>query len=242
MYHAFSVGRATHDPYDLIVDVAEFEDQLLRLRAMGWQALDLNGYLAWRPGDRPGYLVTIDDGFESALELAGPVMSRLEVPAVMYVPAGLLGGTSSWLPEQPDLPLISPDRVRELAGMRIEVGGHGWDHPDMRRLAADELQQNTAVVRERLHELAGYAPRSFAYPFGWHDRAARAAVQAAGYDIAFSIYEDRGPWAVSRSDVKPADTWSTVRWKLRPGYRRLWRAAGVAKPFRAALRRATQRR
>jgi peptidoglycan/xylan/chitin deacetylase (PgdA/CDA1 family) len=241
MYHAFSNGRAAHDPYHLHVDVAAFEDQLQRLRAAGWAALDLDGYLAWRPGDRPGFLVTIDDGFQSALDLALPVLTRLHVPSLMLLPAGLLGGTSRWLEEQPDAPIMSADSVRDLASARMEVGGHGWDHQDMTKLSREELVQHTTDVREQLHGLSGRPPRAFAYPFGWHDADARSQVSAAGYELAFAVYDDCGPFAISRSDVKPDDTWATLRWKLLPGYRRLWRAAGAARPLRAGLRRLTQR-
>jgi len=242
MYHAFSVGTAAHDPYHLHVDVAAFEDQLLRLRAKGWVALDVDGYLGWRPGDRPGFLITIDDGFRSAVELALPVLTRLEMPSLMMLPTGLLGATTRWLDEQPDAPIIAADAVPELAAARMEVGGHGWDHQDMRTLSSAQLVQHTTDVRACLQDLTGVAPRTFAYPFGWHDAAARAQVRAAGYTVAFSVYDDAGAMAVSRSDVKPDDTWSTLRWKLVPGYRRLWRAAGAAKPLRSALRRTTQRR
>ncbi|MDX6274739.1 MAG: hypothetical protein QOJ92_1949 [Frankiales bacterium] len=242
MYHAFSVGKAAHDPYDLHVDVAAFEDQLLRLRAAGWKALDLDGYLGWRPGDQPGFLVTIDDGFQSAVDLALPVLARLGVPSLMMLPAGLLGSTTTWLEEQPDAPILAADVVPDLAAARMEVGGHGWDHQDMRTLSAADLVQHTTGVAEQLRELTGGgAPRSFAYPFGWHDTAARAQVRAAGYTIGFSVYDDADAYAISRCDVKPDDTWATLRWKLVPGYRRLWRAAGAVKPLRSGLRRMTQR-
>lgn len=242
MYHSFSVGRAAHDPYDLHVDVAAFDDQLSRLLARGWQALDLDGYLRWRPGDRPGFLVTVDDGFAAALHLALPVLARHRVPSVWMLPAGLLGGTTRWLAEQPDEPILAADDIPEMQRHGAEIGAHSWDHPDMRGLSAAELARNTAQTRAALADAAGVPPRSFAYPFGYHDAAARDAVRSAGYAVGFAIHEDVGAMAVSRLDVKPQDTRRSLDWKLLPGYRQAWRVASHVQPLRAALRRVAQGR
>ena len=241
MYHSFSVGQASHDPYDLHVDVAAFDEQLTRLLARGWQALDVDGYLSWRPGDRPGFLVTVDDGFAAALQHGLPVLAKHKVPSVWMLPVGLLGRTTAWLAEQPDEPILGADDLPELQRHGAEIGAHSWDHPDMRGLSATELSRNTTETREALRDLTGTAPRCFAYPFGYHDAAARAAVGAAGYAVGFAIHEDIGAMAVSRVDVKPQDTRGSLGWKLLPGYRRMWRAASHVQPLRAGLRRVLQR-
>lgn len=242
MYHAFSAGPASHDPYDLHVDIARFEDQLDRLAAAGWRALDLDGYARWRPGDPPAYLVTLDDGFRSALDLALPVLARRGLPSVWFLPVGLLGATSAWLPRQPGEPLLAPADVTDLLAAGAEVGGHSWDHPDLRALAPAGLLRQVDDCRSALADLTGRPPRAYAYPYGLHDEPARSRVLAAGHDLGFAIWEDVGRAAVSRVEVSPTDTWTSLRVKLLPGYRRAWRAAGAVRPVRAALRRAAQSR
>lgn len=241
LYHGFTEVPRADDPENLFVEVGAFEAQLDLLLARGWTPLDLDGYLAacrGRSTPRRSFLVTIDDALESVAHLAAPVMARRGVPSVLYVPAGLMGRTATWLPAPADEPILSEDALGELVRDHdIELGGHGWEHIAMAGLTADVLHRETRLVRERLCDLVGHEVRSFAYPFGIYDDDAAAAVGAAGYEIGFSVHHDGGPMAVSRVDVNATDTLGTLRVKMLPGYRRLWRTLEVARPLRRAIRR-----
>ena len=246
LYHGFTEAPRTDDPENLFVEVAALEEQLDHLLAHGWTPLDLDGYLAACRGharvDR-SFLVTIDDALESVARLAAPVLSARGVPAVLYVPAGLIGRTATWLPVPKDEPLLDEEALRTLTREHdIELGGHGWEHTSMAALGAVELRRETTLVRDRLCEVVGEQVRSFAYPFGIYDDDAAAAVAAAGYELGFSVHHDGGPMAVSRVDVNATDTLGTLRLKTVPGYSRLWRALEVARPVRRAIRRTAARR
>lgn len=244
MYHGFSDGYRHDDPYHLVVSRQNLQAQLDLLRSRSWEALDLDGYLAAL--DRRGlshrsFLVTIDDALQSVADHGAPVLAQAGVPAVLFAPAGLLGGTTRWLDLQPDEPILSAGGLRELHRDGMEIGVHGWDHADLRGMDDRTLRRNTAEARAAVADVTGELPRAFAYPFGsWDPRAIRA-VADAGYDVAFSVYEDVGRHAVSRVDVKPDDSLTAVRLKLVPRYRALWRAVGVVKPVRRLLRRTAQR-
>lgn len=230
MYHGFSRGRRADDPENLFVDAGRFEAQLSDLLERGWQPLDLDAHLAWRrTGRRPAhrsFLVTIDDGYTSVLDLALPVLERLDVPAVLYVPAELVGRTAQWLPHPAEEPLLDAEALRHLEQHPlVEIGVHGADHSDLREAGADELRRQVGDARARLQDHLAAPARSFAYPFGGHDAASRAAVAGAGFDVAFSVFDDAGDHAVSRIDVNAVDTRSSFRLKTGlPGYRRAWRA------------------
>jgi peptidoglycan/xylan/chitin deacetylase (PgdA/CDA1 family) len=101
-----------------------------------------------------------------------------------------------------------------------------------------ELRRQCVDVREHLADVTGQQPRSFAYPFGHFDARARMAVQAAGYELAFSVHDDAGRYAISRVDINASDDALHFRVKLLPAYRPLWRAAGRVSPVRSAVRRA----
>ncbi len=226
MYHGFTRGPRTDDPENLFVDVDAFAAQLDHLLDRGWHPLDLDGYLAFdRSGPwRKSFLITIDDGFESVARLAGGVLAERQVPAVLFVPADLLGDTATWLPEPADEQLLSVAELRRLlAQAPIEVGGHGADHSSMRGLPHGDLARHSVKVRQRLESVVDRPVRAFAYPFGDHDEPARQAVERAGYRIGFSVYDDAGRFAVSRVDVNGTDSLRSFRIKLTPGYRRWWR-------------------
>ena len=244
MYHGFSDGRRDHDPYHLVVSTQALQDQLSHLRTRGWTPLDLDGYLAaldsrGRP-DR-SFLVTVDDAMTSVAEHGAPVLARAGVPSVLFAPAGLLGLTTRWLEEMPDEPILDAAGLRALQDDGVEIGVHGWDHLTMAGMSDDQLRRHTVDAREAVADATGVLPRSFAYPFGDYDARAVDAVRRAGYEVAFSVYTDAGRHALSRSDVKPDDSVTAFRVKLLPRYRLVWRAAGAAKPLRAALRRTAQR-
>ena len=232
MYHGF--GTPPEDPYDLFVSEPALREQLQHLRRNRWRPLDLDGWLASRGGRE--YLVTIDDGFTSVATVGAPVLASRGIPSLLFVPPALLGGTTSYLEESPDERILDADALRELPATGMEIGVHGLDHTSMTGLSDAELRRHTREAREAVADVVGVVPRAFAYPFGWWDARAAKAVEAAGYDVAFSVYDDAGRYAISRVDVKPGDTLTALRVKLIPGYRRIWRAAGAVKPLRRALR------
>lgn len=246
MYHGFCVDRRDDDPENLFVEVRRFEEQLSWLLAQGWRPLDLDGYLAARRGQRSharSFLVTIDDGFTSVLDLAVPVLQRLGVPALLYVPADLAGRTARWLPRPAEERLLDPAALRHLHGLPgIELGVHGGDHLDLRGCGREELDRQVHRAHGRLADLVGEPVRSFAYPFGAHDAAARVAVAAEGFAVAFSVYDDAGPHAVSRIDVNATDTLASFRLKVQlPHYRRWWGALERVPAVRRQVRALTTR-
>jgi peptidoglycan/xylan/chitin deacetylase (PgdA/CDA1 family) len=216
MYHGFGRRSATADPHNLFVPEDALGWQLPAIAADG--PLDLDDWLS-SSRRRGGVLVTIDDGYESTLDVAAPRLARAGVPAVLFVPPGLLGRTSVWMPEMPGERLLAPDRLRELPDYGIEVGAHGFDHTDMVGMSPTELARHTTDASTALADLTGRRPRAFAYPRGLHDAAARTAVRGAGFAVAFAVYQgadDR--WAVRRADINALDTPRSFALKKRPWY------------------------
>jgi len=238
MYHGFGNRTPAQDPHNLFVREDALRQQLSSLAARGWTALDLDGYLAGLERGRwpaRSYLLTIDDGYPSTIELAAPVLRRRGVPAVLFIPPGRLGGTSAWMPEMPAEPIMNADLLREASAYGIEVGVHGWDHADMVGMDSAELGRHVVDSRTELADLLGTTPRSFAYPRGVYDAAAHAAVRDAGYAVSFAVHDGAGRWAVTRTDVNSLDTERSFALKLSP----LWPAAyGLARRLPAVRRTA----
>ena len=80
MYHFFGEQPPSGDPEKLFVGRDEFVPQLAELRRSGWRPIDLDGYLdalAGVPTPRRSFLLTIDDGHQSAISIESPSsMSR----------------------------------------------------------------------------------------------------------------------------------------------------------------------
>ncbi|WP_028923447.1 polysaccharide deacetylase family protein [Pseudonocardia acaciae] len=243
MYHNFGHPPASGDPEHLFVPVDVFRAHLELLRDGGWQALSLDQFMAvldGAPAPRKSYLVTIDDGHESVLSTAAPILAEYGVPSVLFVPPGVLGGPVTWNPAYASEKLSSKAEIATLAGTGMEVGVHGYDHIRMLDLDAPTLHRNVVAARDEVTEMMGYTPRSFAYPYGSHDADARATLAATGYAVSFAVARERGRFAVDRIYVKGTDSLGMFRFKLSMAYRFASRVGGRTPWLRHKVRALVQ--
>jgi peptidoglycan/xylan/chitin deacetylase (PgdA/CDA1 family) len=246
MYHGFCEEPRAGDDLNLFVTVEALAAQLELLGRRGWQPIDLDSYLETARGGRavrPGsYLVTIDDGYRSVLDLGWPAFDAAAVRPVLFVPPAMVGRSSAWMHESLGEDLLDWDSLLELQDRGVELGVHGLDHQVLRGRGSDELRRQVFDARDVLEEHTGRRPRAFAYPEGVWDDAARSAVVDAGYEVAFTVHEGFDRWTVPRLDVTARDTPTSFRLKLAPGYRAWWRAAGHLGGLRPLVHRMAERR
>ena len=237
MYHAVGVRPAATDPHCLFVPAGALQRQLRTLLRLGRRPLRLEDYLLGRGGPRD-FLLTFDDGFRSVHDVALPLLSQLGMPATVFVLPGRLGGVSGWMPEMPDEPLLTAGEVRTLHAAGLDIGLHGLDHTALPGLPAERLAEQVTGAADLLEEVVGSRPAAFAYPYGDHDEAARRAVAAAGFRVAFATHCAGGPFAVRRVDVNATDTAATFLVKGMPAYPAIRDLSGQLPGLRPAVRRA----
>jgi peptidoglycan/xylan/chitin deacetylase (PgdA/CDA1 family) len=215
VYHGFCRARPADDPSHLLVLETEFERQLALLDRRSFRPVDLDGFLAARQngGGRRPYLLTLDDGYVSVLDIAAPILARRKQPALLFVPPAMLGEETS--PER----IVSADELRELQRSGFEIGAHGLDHRRLVGLSEDELRRQCSEARERLADLLGTLPRAFSYPYGAFDTAACRAVAAAGFEVGFAVDRSAGIHALPRIGVYGRDGAAVFRLKLLVGQR-----------------------
>lgn len=224
MYHGVDRVSATRDPHGMFVTPRAFRDQVEHLLEAGYVPIDEATYLSAATGTpvpRRSVLITFDDGYVGVGEHAAPVLASFGVPSVLYVPAGLVGGSSDWLPVRHRHPLMGAAELREVAADGMAIGAHGFDHADLTTLGDTDLDRHVVAARAELEQVVGRPVRSYAFPYGTHDARVRAAVRAAGYDAAFAVHDVAGPFATGRVDVNATDTLRSFRIKLHRLYPRL---------------------
>ncbi|WP_435768494.1 polysaccharide deacetylase family protein [Nocardioides sp. SYSU DS0651] len=237
MYHGVDRVPTARDPHGMFVSPAAFRDQVEHLLESGFVPISEDVYLAGLRGaplPPKAVLITFDDGYVGVGEHAAPVLASFGVPSVLYVPAGLVGGWSSWLAPRDRHPLMGSAELRSVAAHGMAIGAHGLDHSDLTTVPDDELRRQTAQTRHGLESLLDVPIRSFAYPYGTHDARARAAVRAAGYEAGFAVHDGCDDLSVPRVDVNASDTMRTFRVKLS----RLYPAARRVSGRLPAVRRA----
>ena len=241
MYHGFCLKPRSDDEFNLFVTVDALRAQLAELARRGWHAIALDEYLAICRGSRPmqpgTFLLTIDDGYRSVLELGWPVLRAAGIRPVLFIPPDRVGGGAAWMDARAGEALLTWEQLRRLADEGVELGVHGLDHSVLTGHSAADLHRHTVDAREQLEHHTGRRARAFAYPEGRWDEAARDAVIAAGYEVGFSVHDGQDRWTVARLDVTARDTPTSFRLKLVPGYRTWWRAAGRLRGLRPLVNR-----
>ncbi|HEY2207633.1 MAG TPA: polysaccharide deacetylase family protein [Pseudonocardia sp.] len=243
MYHNFGEVPPAGDPENLFLPVETFRAQLETLRRGGWRALTLDEFLAaldGAPVPRKSYLVTIDDGHESVLSTAAPILAEAGIPSVLFVPPGVLGGPVTWNPVYAGERLSAKAEIATLAGTGMEVGVHSYDHTRMVEMDAATLELHATRARTEVTEMMGYTPRSFAYPFGGHDAGSRRSLAEAGYAVGFAVAREHGRFAVDRIFVKRSDSMVVFRFKLTLAYRFASRVGGRLPWLRHRVRAVVQ--
>ena len=137
-------------------------------------------------GPDDGYRValTFDDGFANFAQIAAPALRTLGLPATVYVVTDRAGATNTWGRTGgdrgiPELPLLDWNALAILARDGFDLGAHTRSHPRLGRIdpsrLADEIVGSSEAIRTRI----GYAPTTFAYPYGATTAAAVAVVKTA---------------------------------------------------------------
>ncbi|MSU66007.1 MAG: hypothetical protein EXS38_07910 [Opitutus sp.] len=222
MYHKVSPTQCDA----LTVTAAQLEQQLRWLREAGFQFVPLAEVLR---GPLPAWpvLVTFDDAYVDTRENAQPVLRRLGVPAVVFVPTAFIGKTSSW--DRNAQPLMNATQLREFVANGGELAFHSHRHPNYAALSVAQIADDVREGLATLRQLDLPAAPGLAYPYGGRPRDAttRAAMRNAlvecGLQLGFRIGNRinrlplADPFAVQRLGVRGDESFASFQRKLRWG-------------------------
>ena len=193
MYHSIATG-ATRKFSRFAVSPVEFAAQMEYLDAAGDRPVTAAELAARRSGDPMpprSVVLTFDDAYTDFYSAALPVLREHGFRATLYVPTAYVGATTRFnvsLGEE-NRAVLSWQALADIAAEGIEVAAHSHTHPQLDRVPAAVISDEVRRSRGLLEDKLGFAVDGFAYPFGYWDRAARAAVAAAGYRYAFAVAE-----------------------------------------------------
>lgn len=141
----------------------------------------------------------------------------------------------------PENAFARPQEVAAVDPVRVEIGGHTINHPNLAACESDRLHDEIEGGKRRLEAITGRQPQWFAYPYGGRgsfDARAVDAVRAAGFVGAVTLLpgivaDDSDPYRLPRIPISAAN--SLADFKARVEGVQVYLAA---ERLRRALRRA----
>lgn len=173
MYHELEADgrRLTQDiPGYLryIVREKEFRAQMKHLKDNGWRGVNVSEGLLFNPSNTA---ITFDDGCETDLLLAAPILHELNFRATFYVAAGFVGKAG----------YLTARQLRELSSLGFEIGCHSMTHAYLSDLDDAGLRREIVDSKIQLEQLIGKPVEHFSCPGGRYNRHTVAIVRDEGY-------------------------------------------------------------
>ena len=222
-YH--SVKRAERERF------ARQMDQLLKL-ANPVHADFTAGKIGW---SQSYVAVTFDDGYQSVLENAIPILLEKRIPATIFVPTKYLGGRPTWITDEKHRnareKLLSINDLKSLRKNGVLIGSHSVTHRPLTQLsqaeAFAELIESREVLERILEEKVGLC----ALPYGSSSPDVLRLSRKAGYDRVFlgdplCSSGNVAVHVVGRINVSPSDWPLEYRLKVRGAYQ--WLPLAIA--------------
>lgn len=121
--------------------------------------------------------ITFDDGHQSDLAFALPVLERHELRATFFITAG-------WTDRRPGY--MSGEHLRALHAAGHVIGAHGMEHKLLTQCSEAELDEELRGARERLQDTLGASVQSMSLPGGRANSRVLDGCFRAGYTQVFT--------------------------------------------------------
>ncbi|MFZ1129622.1 MAG: polysaccharide deacetylase family protein [Terriglobales bacterium] len=165
-----------------ILPLETFRSQMARVKNSGWRGLNVGEAIRY-PAE-PSVCITFDDGCETDLIAAAPVLREFGCNATFYLTAGFLG-TPGYLDAR---------QVRDLDAQGFEVGCHSMTHPYLSDLSEPELKREIADAKLQVEQIVGHPIEHFSCPGGRYDQRTLQMARRAGFrTVANSQFHANSP-------------------------------------------------
>lgn len=194
MYHEIeSPGRALCNKESgyvrYVVSESSFRAQLESIHAAELHGVSVGEALSnFQRGMHRCVALTFDDGCETDLLTAAPMLRDAGYNATFFIVAGFIGKAG----------FLNKTQLRELHDSGFEVGSHSMTHHHLSDLPDGDLRDELGVSKDRIEQLIGSPVMHLSCPNGrWSPRVAQFA-QQVGYK---TICTSRVDWNYAETDT-----------------------------------------
>lgn len=210
-------------PFEQREQFVEQMDTLLRYA----KPIAADGTFAMTDGARYA-AVTFDDGFESVIKNAVPVLREKGIYATVFLVAEYIGKIAGWRHFEPGTNtsegLMSVEQLLTLPSDLISIGSHTSTHAMLTSLDEHAAKAEILESRLRLQQMLQKNIKLFSFPYGAFNANLVAWCREAGYTRVFTILPvpalpDAEGYITGRVSVEPTDWKIEFRLKLMGAYR-----------------------
>ncbi|MBN1831977.1 MAG: polysaccharide deacetylase family protein [Deltaproteobacteria bacterium] len=181
----------------LCVPPAVFDQHMKYLKDNGYRTVtmeDLQGFLQYRKAlPKRSLMITIDDGYRSAYDIAYPILKRYGFTATFFIYTDYIGVSGK---------AITWGQLKEMNADGFQIGSHTLSHSDLTMKKEGESEKDYLTRIEK--ELMGSKQiidmnltqdtMAIAFPFGRYDENILSLTEQAGYELGFSVEGGGNPF------------------------------------------------
>jgi peptidoglycan/xylan/chitin deacetylase (PgdA/CDA1 family) len=179
----------------LWVSPSSFATQMQWLSRLGYTGLAMSELMPYLRGEKKGKVVgiTLDDGYQSNLLHALPILKNLGFSATCYVVSGKLGQHNEWDEALgiAQAALMGVEEMRTWVDAGMEVGSHTCSHADLNQLSLAEAGHELLQSKSDLENLLQKPVTQFCYPYGHFSPEHESLVSQSGYVAATTTHRGR---------------------------------------------------
>ena len=205
MYHSILKDPKLQGQYILSPD--ELERDMIYLKEHGYTTVFVSeladAVLEGAPLPEKPVVLSFDDGYLNNLTYVLPLLEKHDMKAVISVVGSYSQTFSDSDDHSPAYSHLTWDDINQLAASgRVEIGNHTYDmHRQTPRKGAKKLQGESGThyrqallddigkLQQVLKEKCGFAPTTFAYPYGYISDDAESVLAEMGFTAALTCYE-----------------------------------------------------
>ena len=192
-YHHFA--EACNSP--LCVTADHFDEQMRYLKSHGYHTITLSDMLGFLHYEKTipqkAVVVTIDDGYRSAYQIAYPILRKYGFVASLFVYTDFVGSCKN---------AVTWDQLREMKSHGFDIGSHTLSHCNLIQKKEDEkasdfLSRITKELRESktlIDENLDQDTFSIAFPYGYYNAKVLAICDKTGYKLGFTVKRGGNPF------------------------------------------------
>jgi peptidoglycan/xylan/chitin deacetylase (PgdA/CDA1 family) len=174
----------------LCVPPVVFDQHMKFLKDNGYRTVtmeDLSNFLQYRQAlPKKSLMITIDDGYRSAYEVAYPILKRYGFTATLFIYTDYVGVSDK---------AITWDQLEEMSIDGFQIGSHTISHSDltMKKEGESEEEYLERINKELIDSKQTIDMKlkqdtiAIAFPFGRYDESILSLSEQAGYKLGFSV-------------------------------------------------------